>query len=184
MIEEFKRRVRDDNKTYLDEQNVENVAKAAAYADDYALTQKYTFNKSRSFGSTKKSYPEVNRKSENVAPEKGSDKGQTSHKTMSKDRKPRSFAPLHYCKSDCWLLKKRREKEATPNAFVSSKTNWHSVPNRAESSMHLDKSEIIRKSSNLLYLRVCIIGKYSSQVPIKILRDTGATQSLLLEGAL
>ena len=47
--------------------------------------------------------------------------------------------------SDCWLLKKRREKEATPNAFVSSKSNWRSNPNRAESSIGLDKSEIIRE---------------------------------------
>ena len=46
--------------------------------------------------------------------------------------------------SDCWLLKKRREKEATPNAFVSSKSNWRSNPNRAECSTGLDKSEIIR----------------------------------------
>ena len=152
LIEEFKRCVRDDIKTYLDEQKVENLAKAAAYADDYALTHKSTFNKNKSFGPAKKSYPEIGKKSENVAPEKSSDKGQTSNQTMSKDRKPRSFAPVcHYCKkpghvmSDCWLLKKRREKEATPNAFVSSKSNWHSNPNRAESSSGLDKSEIIRE---------------------------------------
>ena len=39
LIEEFKRCVRDDIKTYLDEQAVENLAKAATYADDYALNQ-------------------------------------------------------------------------------------------------------------------------------------------------
>ena len=61
----------------LDEQKVANLTKAAANADDYALTHKSTFNKSRSFGSTKKSYPEVGKKSENVAPEKCSDNGQT-----------------------------------------------------------------------------------------------------------
>ena len=51
-----------------------------------------------------------------------SDNSQTSNQTMSKERKPRSFAPVcHYCKkpghvmSDCWLFKKRREKEATAN---------------------------------------------------------------------
>ena len=70
LIEEFKRCVRDGIKTYLDEQKVENLAKAAAYADDYALTHKSTLNKNRSFASTKKSYAEVRKKSENVAPEK------------------------------------------------------------------------------------------------------------------
>ena len=74
LIEEFKRCARDDIKTYLDEQKVEK-----SYADDYALTHKSTFNKSRSFGSTKKSYPEVAKKSDNVAPEKSSDEGQTSN---------------------------------------------------------------------------------------------------------
>ena len=98
------------------------------YCNDYTLTHKSTFNKNRFFGSTKKSYPEIGKKSENVAPEKSSDKGQTSNQTMSKDRKPRSFAPVcHYCKkpghvlSDCWLLKKGTEKEAMSNAFLSSK---------------------------------------------------------------
>ena len=192
LIEEFKRCVRDDIKTYLDEQKVENLAKAATYADDYALTHKSTFNKNKSFGPAKKSYPEIGKKSENVAPEKSSDKGQTSNQTMSKDRKPRSFAPVcHYCKkpghvmSDCWLLKKRREKEATPNAFVSSKSNWRSNPNRAESSIGLDKSEIIREEFKPFVSEGFVsLKSSSSQVPIKILRDTGATQSLLLEGVL
>ena len=67
-IEEFKRCVRDDIITYLDEQKVENLAKAAAYTDDYALTHKSTSNKSRSFGYTQNSYPEVGKKSEHVAP--------------------------------------------------------------------------------------------------------------------
>ena len=112
LFEEFKRCVHDDIK-------VENLAKAAAYANDYALNHKSTFNKNRSFSPTKKSYPEVGKKSENVAPEKSSDKGQTSNQTMSKDRKPRSFAPVcHYCKKpghvmpDCWLLKKRKGRNA------------------------------------------------------------------------
>ena len=192
LTEEFKRCVPDDIETYLDEQKVENLAKAAAYADDYVLTHKSTFNKSRSFGPAKKSYPEVGKKSENVAPEKSSDKDQNSNQRMSKDRKPRSFAPVcHYCKkpghvmSDCWLLKKRTEKDSMPNAFVSSKSNWHSNPNRAECSTGLDKSEIIRDEFKPFVSEGFIsLEGSSSQVPIKILRDTGATQSLLLEGVL
>ena len=94
------------------------------------LTHKSTFNKSRFFGSTNNSYAKVGKKSENVAPEKSSDKGQTSNQTMNKDRKPRSFAPVcHYCKkpghvmSDYLFLKKKREKEIRTNAFVFSKSN-------------------------------------------------------------
>ena len=192
LIEEFQRCVCDNIKTYLDEQKVENLAKAAAYANDYALTHKSTFNKNRSIGSTKKSYPEVAKTSENLAREKNSDKGQTSNQTMSKDKKPRSFALVcYYCKkpghvmSDCWLLKKRREKEATPCAFVSRKSNWCPNPNRAESSIGSDKSEIIREEFKAFVSEGFVsLESSSSQVTIKILRNTGATQSLLLDGVL
>ena len=134
----------------------------------------------------------LRKKFENVAGEKSSDKGQTSNQTMSKDRKSRSFTPVcHYCKkpghvmSDSWLLEKRREKEATTNAFVSSKSNWHSNSNRAESSIGLDKSEIIREEVKPFVSEGFVsLESSSSSVPIKILRDTGATQSLLLEGVL
>ena len=64
LIKELKRCVCDDIKTYLNEQKVDNLTKAAAYADDYVLTHKSTFNKGTSFRSTKKSYPEVGKKSE------------------------------------------------------------------------------------------------------------------------
>ena len=87
--------------------------------------------------------------------------------------------------SDCWLLKKRREKEAMPNAFVSSKSNRRSNHNRAESSIGLDKSEIIREEFKPFVSEGFVsLESSSSQVTIKILRDTGATQSLLLEGVL
>ena len=87
--------------------------------------------------------------------------------------------------SDCWLFKKRREKVGMPNTFVFSKSNWHSNSNRTESSIGLDKSEIIREEFKP-FVSECFVSleSSSSQVSIKILRDTGATQSLLLEGVL
>ena len=53
LIEEFKRCVRDDIKTYLDEKNVETLQKAATVADDFALTHK-SFHKSKQFVSPHK----------------------------------------------------------------------------------------------------------------------------------
>ena len=65
---------------------------------------------------------------------------------------------------------------------MSSKSNWRSDPNRAESSIGLDKSEIIRDEFKPFVSEGFVsLESSSSQVPIKILRDTGATQSLLLE---
>ena len=85
------------------------------------------------------------------------------------------------------LLKVERlgQTLTTPNAFVSSKFNWHSNPNRTESSIGLDKSEITRQEFKPFVSEgFAFLESSSSQVPIKILRDTGATQSLLLEGVL
>ena len=85
--------------------------------------------------------------------------------------------------SDCWLLKKKREKEATANA--SSKYDRHSSPNRTESSIGLAQSEIIREKFKPFVSKGFVsLESSSSQVSIKMLRDTGATQSLLLEGVL
>ena len=68
---------------------------------------------------------------------------------------------------------------------MSSKSNWHLVPNRAASSISLDKSEIIREEFKPFVSEGFVsLESSSSQVPIKILRDTGATQPLLLEGVL
>ena len=49
LIKELKRCVCADIKTYLDEQKVKNLVKAAPYADYCVLTQKSTFNKNRSW---------------------------------------------------------------------------------------------------------------------------------------
>ena len=87
--------------------------------------------------------------------------------------------------SDCWLLNKKREKKVMPNAFMSSKTNWHSIRNTAESSTGLDKFESIRNEFKPLVPEGFVSLENSSiQVSIKILRDTAATQSLLLDGVL
>ena len=86
---------------------------------------------------------------------KKSNKAQTSNQTMRMVRKARYFATVcHFWKKswhvmyDCRLSKKKREKEATPNTFVSSKSIWHSNPNRVESDVGLVKSDIIREEFN------------------------------------
>ena len=46
LIEEFKRCIHPDIKTYLDEQKAETLEDAARYADDYSLTHKVSFGRS------------------------------------------------------------------------------------------------------------------------------------------
>ena len=79
----------------------------------------------------------------------------------------------------------KRKKEATPNAFVSSKSHLCDSPNKLESGNRVFKSEVIRKEFEPFVSEGFVsLDSNSSSVPIKILRDTGATQSLLLEGVL
>ena len=83
------------------------------------------------------------------------------------------------------LKEKKRKGGSTANAFVSSKSNWRSNPNGAEFNIGLDKSEIIREEFKPFVSEGFVsLESSSNQVPIKILRDTGSTQSSLLEGVL
>ena len=111
LLEEFKRCVRDDIKTYLDEQIVENLQNAATFADDYALTHKSTFHKNKNFSLTTTPAPDTEKKFEIKTPNKDTDKSTTANHFQNKDKRySRSFAPVcHYCKksghvmSDCWF---------------------------------------------------------------------------------
>ena len=53
---------------------------------------------------------------------------------------------------------------------MSSKSNWHSNPNRAQSSIGLDKSDIIMEEFQpFVHEGFVSLESSSSQVPIKIL---------------
>ena len=62
---------------------------------------------------------------------------------------------------------------------MSSKSNWRSNPNRVDFSIDLNKSEIIKEFKPFVSVGFVFLDSSSRQVPIKILRDTGATQALL-----
>ena len=68
-----------------------------------------------------------------------------------------------------------------PNTFVFSKSNWRSNPNGAKASIGLGKSEIIRDEFKP-FISEDFVRSYC-QVFIKILRDTGVTQSLAPVGS-
>ena len=142
---------------HLDEQNVQTLAKAASMADDYALTHKNYFGKNKNNGSPKS----------------------------------KSFIPTcSHCgkhghvMSDCWSMKRKKENQASPNAFISCKPNYL-VPKEVDNCKASAKTEEIRPEFQPFISEGSLsIDKLSGSVPIMTLRDTGATQSLLLEGVL
>ena len=123
LVEEFKRCVKDDIKSYLDEKDASTLREAAKFADEYSLTHKYKF------GSHDRLYQ----------PKKSGSKPYFAHATDVRERsayiknkfsdtkKEAPTGPIcHYCKkpghvlSECLTLRRKQEKEASPNALVNS----------------------------------------------------------------
>ena len=121
LVEEFKRCTFNGLHTYLDEKQVNTLARAATIADEYVLTHKGSFHKSTKFDGRKRVNEPVDpavEKSENQDKVQ-SEKGDQSTLTY----KGRPFKQCNHCnkkghvRDECWHLKKKIEK---PIAFVSN----------------------------------------------------------------
>ena len=141
LIEEFKRCVSSEIKTFIDEQNAETLDKAATLADDYSLTHKVSFagkpNQSFTFkgaGNQKQqiSSNEVKGQSQGYMRNERSNEQKSEYKSGSNPKGP-SFGNVvcHYCKktghfmSDCYKLKNDKEKQPptkNPTGYVSRPT--------------------------------------------------------------
>ena len=188
LLEEFKRCVKDDIKSYLDEKEAVNLQQAAKLTDEYVLTHKSKFvsnERPPPKGSARQYMSQNSAKSEDG-------------KEMSQKRQSGKISgPIcHYCKkpghvmSDCLSLKRKRDRGASPPLRPITLVKTCEVPFEENSPMCplVSKPSVsgeIRKD----FLPFVSEGFVSldenvSPVPIRILRDTGASQSLLLESIL
>ena len=117
LVEEFKRCINSDVKSFLDEKEVETLEKASRLADDYTLTHKVSFvNKAIP---RKPFYPPSSHK-----PNPGLHSGNSNQNApkpkppgKNKGHNPLSQPICNYCKqsshivSDCPVLKRKREKQ-------------------------------------------------------------------------
>jgi len=176
LLEEFKSCLPPHIKTYLDERNAESLHQAAVLAEDYSLTHKGTFSRGiqDSSAGLKNTH---NEGTHNPASTRSS--GSTR---QPEGQKPsRSNVPVcFYCKkkghvmAECW---KREKKRVQPNFLAVPQhrqpTGSGTVPVSPESQFNPFVSKgLISLSEN------------GEQIPITILRDTGATQTLIVEGTL
>ena len=214
LVEEFKRCVRDDVKTYLDEKDVETLQQAATLADDFALTHKNKYlnvkqrgpprgvsgGGSSSQAGESSGPPHFERSSPAPAPRFSSGHGDQSRTNVttrqSGQGQPRYGPICHYCKrkghviSECWTLKNRRSTDVSPNALVSSHKSHYEThfcrQKHDDPDFVVGKSEPVREEYLPFVSEGCVSRSEndSDSVPIKILRDTGATQSLMLQDAL
>ena len=220
LVEEFKRCIHSDVKSFLDEREVETLDVAARLADDYALTHKVSFvNKpyKKPFNpqfkpNTPQSKPfnpqqRNNSPQPNPQPQAGltADSSSPSHNPKNKDISENkgqrsSYSPrlfCNYCKGDghviseCETLKRRKERQNQNNSRPTGLTSLRSKPQ----SIIQDENPILAKTSATDCIMeiyepflsegfVSLTSDSAQSTPIKILRDTGASQSLILADTL
>ena len=178
LIEEFKNCLPTDIKTYVDEQKAGNLHQAATLADDYALTHKSLFGR-------------VLQGSRESQWSTGDPRPLTSQALGPRDQNERRLprAPTgptcYYCKkkghvlSECRALEKKNLKPANPLLVATKVTTANNTepPDRGQ-SQNSENTQIQGCAPFISHGTVCFNGK--EKVSIKILRDTGATQSLML----
>ena len=193
LIEEFKRRIPFYMKTFIDEKQVENLQQAADLADEYFLTHG-NFNQQRHQSSDKQYTADVSSRSDASQ--------QPVNSTQSIKSNNDTSAPFcNYCRrrghlrSECFYLTERQlsrhdVKQPSPSGHIASMqivSNSHSAA--------LMPCETVTASSNpdrILGMFepfiqngfVSLSDDFSEAKPIRILRDTGSAQSIMLESTL
>ncbi|KAJ8032641.1 hypothetical protein HOLleu_26214 [Holothuria leucospilota] len=203
LVEEFKRCVNDDIKTHLEENKADKLSEVANLADQYALTHKFgkvgqTQNKGQFSGPNKK-YGNSSGTTGNSGSQSGSisptNSGKkqpdssrqkndqvSSHKAAFKDITCGFCHKKGHTMANCFTLAKLKETETASNALANAENSSEVVVTLRPYSKDKIKEEYLPFVSEGF---ISLDGNSAHPpVKIKILRDTGATQSLLLDGVL
>ena len=197
LVEEFKRCINSDIKSFLDEKQVETLEAAARLADDYALTHKVSFI-IKSNPSRRPFFPHSGSKHSPSNPPGSHSQTITPKPKPSgenKDQNPLSQPICNYCKrtghiiSECLHLKRKKEKQEglKPTGLTSLRSKPQSCV-KEEDPIQTERPEtdsVIEIYEPFLSDGfVSLNSDYAQSTPIKILRDTGASQSLILADTL
>ena len=193
LIEEFKRRIPFHMKTFIDEKQVENLQQAADLADEYFLTHG-NFNQQRNQSSDKQY---------TANPNSGSDSFQQPvNSTQSMKSNSETSAPFcNYCKrrghlrSECFYLIGNQPSthdvqqpspsgHIVPMQLVSDPHSAAIIP--CETGLATSNSDRIMEMFEPFIQNgfVSLSDDFSDAKPIRILRDTGSAQSILLKSTL
>ena len=188
LVEEFKRCIQSYVKTFLDEKQVETLEEAARLADDYYLTHKVSFIAKPKPTSSHPQNKFMSGNSSGMPSQSNTPKPNSTSETKS--QYPLSRPTCNYCKkpghlvSECLKLKRKLESdEAKPTGLTTLRP-------RPQSSIKTNTTDIVTKPKSdstmeifepfMLNGFVSLSGDNCPPTPIKILRDTGASQSLIL----
>ena len=162
MLEEFKRSIPLEIRTHLEEQHVSTLSQAAIMADDYALThpKRLTKKMSSTTADVHDSSPDCRKSSQD-----------STLKSPQKDVKTSKLC--HYCKMPGHVIAECRKLERKNQAKGEALTTTGSLAGVVPEGFRTFITDgYVALSSD------------HDRVPVKILRDTGGMQSLLLCGVL
>ena len=195
LVEEFKRCINSDVKSFLDEKEVETLEKAARLADDYTLTHKVSFVSKAN--PRKPFYPPSGHKPSPSFQSGNSNQNVPKPKPLgeNKGHNPLSQPICNYCKqsghivSDCPVLKRKREKQEGPKP--TGLTSLKLTPHSCVKDQTLVQAKVPETDSVMEIYEpflsdgfVSLNSDFAQSAPITILRDTGASQSLILADTL
>ena len=187
MLEQFKDTIPDRIATYINEQKVKNVAEAAVLADEYVLTHKSVFAEPR----IRKEWGRSDRFGLRSPRYFGSRAEFYSTRVEPDSHGKADFGQeCHYCqgsghwKNECPLLRSKgayaKSKPTALAAPVPHQFIHDSFPQAQENvKVHIDPDYLPFITEGF----VSMLGS-KDLVPVKILRDTGASESFVLESVL
>ena len=172
LVEEFKRCINSDVKSFLDEKEVETLEKAARLADDYTLTHKVSFVSKAN--PRKPFYPLSGNSSQNASKPKPP--------RENKDHNPLSQPICNYCKqsghivSDCPVLKRKLEKQEgfKPTGLTSLKLTPQScVKDQTHVQVKVPETDSVMEIYDPFLSDgfVSLNSDFAQSTPITILRD-------------
>ena len=188
LVEEFKNCLPDNIKTYIEERKTEDLQQAATLADDYSLTHRISFVTLNNPRGSISQDDQSNCNNSSGAPIKPKPAGHPADGQRPRQSRNGSRGPIcNYCKcrghviSECWSLEQKRNNPSG-DLMVSTVNppTTCSVPpveNSNETSSSTDYHPFVSEG----YVSLSENGE---TVLVKILRDTGATQSLLVDNLL
>ncbi|KAJ8040905.1 hypothetical protein HOLleu_15350 [Holothuria leucospilota] len=203
LVEEFKQCVNDDIKTHLEENKADKLKEVANLADQYALTHKFskvgqTQNKGQ-FSRPNKKYGNSSGTTGNSGSQSGSisptysgkkqpDSSRQKNDQVSSNKAAFKDIICGFCHkrghtmANCFQLAKSKETETAPNALANVENSSEVVVTLRPNSNDQIKEEYLPFVPEWF---ISLDGNSTHPpVKIKILRDTGATQSLHLDGVL
>ena len=188
LVEEFKSCLPDSIKTYIEEQKADSLQQAATLADDYSLTHRNSFVVPSSLRGGMPQDDQPNRNNHNGTPAKPKSAGHAADGQRPRQSRSGSGGPIcNYCKrrghviSECWTLEQKRNNPSSDLLVSTVNPPDRYCVSPVKSSDEASSSTNYHPFVSEGYVSLSEKGE---AVAVKILRNTGATQSLLVDNTL